>query len=117
MPDTPPKRKEQEEQVLQKIYLEHTQSAQELTEIMTSVQGMLELRHVQAVPRDNAILVRDTPAKVLLASRLIRDSDRGRAEVVVQISGLQVRRDPARSLRIQPTTTSPLTFNPPIPPA
>jgi len=112
MPDTPPKRKEQEEQVLQKIYLEHTQSAQELTEIMTGVQGMLELRHVQAVPRDNAILVRDTPAKVLLATRLIRDSDRGRAEVVVQISVLQVRRDRARSLGIQPSTSATINFNP-----
>jgi general secretion pathway protein D len=115
MPDTPQKRKEQEEQILQKIYLEHTQTAQELTEILTSVQGMLELRHVQALPRENAILVRDTPAKVQLASRLIRDSDRGRAEVVVQISVLQVRRDKARSLGIQPTTSATVKFDPALP--
>jgi len=115
LPDTPGKRKEQEEQVLQKIYLQHTQTPQELTEIMTSLQQMLELRHVQAVPRDNAILIRDTPAKIRLASRLIRDSDRGRPEVVVQISVLQVRRDRARSLGIQPSTTAVLSFNPASP--
>ena len=79
---------------------------------MTSLQQMLELRHVQAVPRDNAILIRDTPSKIRLASRLIRDSDRGRPEVVVQISVLQVRRDRARSLGIQPSTTAVLSFNP-----
>src|ERR1700704_1223282 len=62
LPDTPGKRKEQEELVLQKIYLQHPQTPQELTEIMTSLQQMLELRHVQAAPRDNAILIRDTPA-------------------------------------------------------
>ncbi|HEX3094693.1 MAG TPA: hypothetical protein VHW72_18795, partial [Candidatus Angelobacter sp.] len=112
LPDTPGKRKEQEEQVLQKIYLQHTQSPQELTDIMTSLQQMLELRHVQAVPRDNAILIRDTPAKIRLAARLIRDSDRGRPEVVVQISVLQVRRDRARSLGIQPSSTAVLAFNP-----
>jgi general secretion pathway protein D len=115
LPDTPGKRKEQEEQVLQKIYLQHTQTPQELTEIMTSLQQMLELRHVQAVPRDNAILIRDTPAKIRLASRLIRDSDRGRPEVVVQISVLQVRRDRARSLGIQPSSTAVLAFNPASP--
>ncbi|MBZ5520863.1 MAG: hypothetical protein LAP21_01260 [Acidobacteriia bacterium] len=115
MPDTPQKRKEQEEQILQKIYLEHTQTPQELTEILTSVQAMLELRHVQALPRENAILVRDTPAKVQLASRLIRDSDRGRPEVVVQISVLQVRRDRARSLGIQPSTSATVSFAPGVP--
>jgi general secretion pathway protein D len=115
LPDTPGKRKEQEEQVLQKIYLQHTQTPQEITEIMTSLQQMLELRHVQAIPRDNAILIRDTPAKIRLASRLIHDSDRGRPEVVVQISVLQVRRDRARSLGIQPSSTAVLAFNPAIP--
>ncbi len=115
LPDTQGKRKEQEEQVLQKIYLQHTQTAQEITEIATGLQQMLELRHVQAVPRDNAILVRDTPAKVLLAARLVRDSDRGKAEVVVQISVLQVRRDRARSLGIQPGGRTTLSFVPTTP--
>jgi general secretion pathway protein D len=112
VPDTPGKRKEQEEQVLKKIYLQHTQSPQEITEITTSLQQMLELRHVQAVPRDNAILIRDTPAKILLANRLIQDSDRGKPEVVIQISVLQVRRDRARSLGIQPGGRTAITFNP-----
>jgi general secretion pathway protein D len=112
LPDTPGKRKEQEEQVLKKIYLQHTQTPQEITEITTGLQQMLELRHVQAVPRDNAILIRDTPAKILLATRLIADSDRGKPEVVIQISVLQVRRDRARSLGIQPGGRTTLTFNP-----
>lgn len=115
LPDTQGKRKEQEEQVLQKIYLQHTQTAQEITEIATGLQQMLELRHVQPVPRDNAILIRDTPAKVLLATKLVRDSDRGKAEVVVQISVLQVRRDRARSLGIQPGSRTTLNFNPATP--
>ncbi|HEV8493549.1 MAG TPA: cohesin domain-containing protein [Candidatus Angelobacter sp.] len=115
LPDTPGKRKEQEEQVLKKIYLQHTQSAQEITDITTGLQQMLELRHVQALPRDNAILIRDTPAKILLASKLIQDSDRGKAEMVIQISVLQVRRDRARSLGIQPAGQTTLAFNPLIP--
>jgi general secretion pathway protein D len=115
LPDNAGKRRQEEEQVLKKIYLQHTQSAQELTELTASVQAMLELRHVQAVPRDNAILIRDTPDKILLATRLIEDSDRGRAEVVVQISILQVRRDRARSLGIQPGGSTTLSFVP-VPP-
>jgi general secretion pathway protein D len=115
LPDNSAKRRQEEEQILKKIYLEHTQTPQELTEIATGVQQMLELRHVQPVARDNAILIRDTPDKILLASRLIQDSDRGRAEVVVQISVLQVRRDRARSLGIQPGGTTTLAFAPPTP--
>ena len=115
LPDTAGKRRQEEEQVLKKIYLQHTQSPQELTEITTSLQQMLELRHVQAVLRDNAILIRDTPDKILLAERLIRDTDRGRPEVVVQISVLQVRRDRARSLGIQPGSSTTLSFAPSSP--
>jgi general secretion pathway protein D len=115
LPDTAAKRKEEEEQVLQKIYLHHAQTPQELTEMATSLQQMLELRHVQPVARDNAILIRDTPEKILLASRLIADSDRGRPEVVVQISVLQARRDRARSLGIQPGSSTTLTFAPASP--
>ena len=113
LPDTAAKRKQEEEQVLQKIYLHHAQTPQELTEMSTSLQQMLELRHVQPVARDNAILIRDTPDKILLASRLIQDSDRGRPEVVVQISVLQARRDRARSLGIQPGSSTTLAFAPP----
>jgi len=112
LPDTSAKRRQEEEQVLKKIYLHHAQTQQELTDITTGLQQMLELHHVQAVPRDNAIIIRDTPAKVLLASRLIQDSDRGRPEVVVQISVLQARRDRARSLGIQPGSSTSLVFAP-----
>jgi general secretion pathway protein D len=112
LPDTSAKRKQEEEQVLKKIYLQHAQTPQELTDITTGLQQMLELHHVQALPRDNAILIRDTPAKVLLASELIGDSDRGKSEVVVQISVLQARRDRARSLGIQPGSSTTLAFAP-----
>jgi general secretion pathway protein D len=112
LPDTSAKRRQEEEQVLKKVYLQHAQTPQELTEITTGLQQMLELRHVQALPRDNAILIRDTPDKILLASRLIEDSDRGRPEVVVQISVLQARRDRARSLGIEPGSSASLAFAP-----
>ncbi|MGE5321923.1 MAG: cohesin domain-containing protein [Actinomycetota bacterium] len=115
LPDTSAKRRQEEEQILKKIYLRHAQTPQELTEITTGLQQMLEIRHVQALPRDNAIVIRDTPDKVLLASRLIQDSDRGRPEVVVQISVLQARRDRARSLGIQPGSASALAFAPATP--
>src|SRR5262249_30681408 len=57
--------------------------------------------------------------KIVLASKLIHDSDRGKAEVVVQISVLQVRRDRARSLGIQPGGRTTIAFNPvsPLAPA
>jgi len=112
IPDQPQKRKDYEEQVVRTFYLSNTLLPQDLTEIVTGLRQLLDLRRVQQVNSQNAIIVRDTPDKLHLAEKLIHDIDKAKPEVVVQVAVLQARRDRLRDLGIQPDTTATLAFTP-----
>jgi general secretion pathway protein D len=111
-PDQAQKRREYEEEVVKTFYLHNTVQPQELTEIVTSIRQLLDLRRVQQINSQNAIVVRDTPDRVLLAQRIIDSIDKAKPEVVVQVAILQARRDRLRNLGIQPGTTAQLAFTP-----
>ncbi len=105
IPDTPQKRRDYEEQVVRTFYLANTLTANELTEVVTALRNLLDMRKIQQNNAMNAIVVRDTPDKVAVAEKVIRDMDKARPEVMVQVSVLQARRDRLRDLGIQPDTS------------
>ncbi len=112
-PDQAQKRRDYEEEVVRTIYLKNTILPQDLTEIVNGLRQLLDLRRVQQFNAQNAIIVRDTPDKVMLAEKIVNDIDKPKAEVVVQFSVLQARRDRIRDLGINPGTSVSLTFTPP----
>ena len=59
----------------------------------------------------NAIVIRDTPDKVMLAGKIIDDVDRARPEVIVQAEVLVANRDRMRDLGITPGTSITLAPN------
>src|SRR5713226_1348364 len=130
-PDQPQKRRDYEEQVIKTFYLSNTVQPQDLTEIVTGLRQLLDLKRIQQLNSQNAIIVRDTPDKLLLAGKMINDIDKAKPEVVVQVEVLQARTDRLRDLGVLPgqqatvafapngttttsggtTTTNPLTLN------
>ena len=72
VPDQPQKRKDYEEEVVKTFYLQNTVLPQELTEIVTSIRQLLDLRRVQQINAQNAIVIRDTPDRVMLAGKNYR---------------------------------------------
>jgi general secretion pathway protein D len=112
VPDQPQKRKEYEEEIVKTFYLRNTVLPQELTEIVTSIRQLLDLRRVQQINSQNAIVIRDTPDRVMLAQKIIDDIDKAKPEVVIQIAVLQARRDRLRNMGIQPGTSATLAFTP-----
>jgi general secretion pathway protein D len=112
-PDQAQKRRDYEEEVVRTIYLKNTILPQDLTEIINALRQLLDLRRVQQINSQNAIIVRDTPDKVMLAEKIINDIDKPKSEVVIQFSVLQARRDRVRNLGINPGTTASMTFSPP----
>lgn len=110
--DQQQKRKDLEDNVVRTFYLNNTIQAQDLTEIVNSLRQILDLRKIQQVNAQNAIVIRDTPDKVLLAEKIIKDIDRAKPEVVVQVSVLQARRDRMRDLGITPGSSAVLAFTP-----
>jgi general secretion pathway protein D len=112
-PDQAQKRRDYEEEVVRTIYLKNTILPQDLTEIVNGLRQLLDLRRVQQFNAQNAIILRDTPDKVMLAEKIVNDIDKPKAEVVIQFSVLQARRDRLRDLGINPGTSASLAFTPP----
>ncbi len=110
VPDQPQKRKDYEEEVVKTFYLRNTVLPQELTEIVTSIRQLLDLRRVQQINAQNAIVIRDTPDRVLLAGKIIDDIDKAKPEVVIQVAVMEARRDRMRNIGITPPTSISATF-------
>lgn len=112
IPDQPQKRRDFDDQVIQTFYLSNVVQPQDLTEIVTGLRQLLELKRIQQLNSQSAIVIRDTPAKLAAAQKLIEDADRAKPEVVLQVEVLQARTDLTRKLGINPGTSASLAFNP-----
>src|SRR4029077_12755871 len=91
IPDQPQKRRDYEEQVVRTFYISNTVQPQDLTEIVTGLRQLLDLKRLSQVNSQNAIIVRDTPDKLMLAEKMIRDIDKAKPEVLVQVEVLEAR--------------------------
>jgi general secretion pathway protein D len=106
IPDQPQKRRDYEEQVVRTFYLSNTVQPQDLTEIVTGLRQLLDLKRIQQLNAQNAIIVRDTPDKLAIAEKMIKDIDKAKPEVVIQVQVVEARVDKARNLGISPGTTA-----------
>jgi general secretion pathway protein D len=116
-PDQAQKRRDYEEEIVRTIYLKNTILPQDITEIVNGLRQLLDLRRVQQFNAQNAIIVRDTPDKVMLAEKIVQDIDKPKSEVVIQFAVLQTSRTRMRDLGITPGTSVGLAFSPPCNPA
>jgi len=112
-PDQPQKRRDYEEQVMRTFYLSNTVQPQELTEVVTGLRQLLDLKRIQQLNARNAIVIRATPGQLALAEKFIQDVDTAQPEVVVQVSVLEARVDKMRNLGILPGQTASLSIVPP----
>src|SRR5258707_6382452 len=112
IPDQPQKCRDYEEQVVKTFYISKTIQPQDLTEIVTGLRQLLDLKRLQQLNSQNAIIIRDTPDKLLLAEKLIRDIDKAKPEVVVQVEVVEARTDRLRDLGILPGQKATIAINP-----
>jgi general secretion pathway protein D len=113
IPDQPQKRRDYEEQVVRTFYLSNTVQAQDITEIVTGLRQLLDLKRIQALNSQNAIIVRDTPDKLAIAEKMIRDIDKAKPEVVIQVQVLEARVDRIRNLGVSPGQSASISVVPP----
>jgi general secretion pathway protein D len=110
--DQAQKRRDYEEQMVRTFYLSNVTQPQDLTEVVTGLRQLLDLKRIQQVNSQNAIIIRDTQDKLLLAEKLINDIDKAKPEVVIQVEVLQARLDRLRDLGILPGQNTTLSFTP-----
>jgi general secretion pathway protein D len=102
VPDQPQKRRDYEEEVVKTFYLGNTVQPQDITEIVTGLRQLLDMKRLQQLNSQNAIIARDTPDKLALAEKMIRDIDKAKPEVLIQVEVVQARTDRMRALGILP---------------
>ena len=104
------KHKDYDEQLVETFYLSNTIQSQDLTEIANGLRQVLNLTKVQQLNSQNAIIVRDTPDKLAIARRLLKDIDKAKPEVVVEIEVLSANTDRLRDLGILPGQSASVNF-------
>jgi general secretion pathway protein D len=112
IPDSTQKRRDYDEQVVRTFYLGNVAIAQDLTEVTTGLRQLLDLKRIQQVNAQNAIIVRDTPDKLALIDKIIRDIDKAKPEVIIQVEVLEARTDLLKNLGILPPQNTTVTLNP-----
>jgi general secretion pathway protein D len=103
------KRRDYEEEIVRTFYIKNSIQPQDLTDLVTSLRALLDLKRVQQMNSINAIVIRDTPDKVMLAGKIIDDVDRARPEVIVQVAVMTANRDRMRDLGITLPTSETLS--------
>ncbi len=111
-PDQATKRKENEEEVLKTFYLSNTVTPQDLTEIVTGLRSLFDLKRVQQLNSQNAIIIRATPDVLTLIGKVIDDIDKAKPEVVIQVEVLEARTDRLRTLGVLPGQSASIAINP-----
>jgi general secretion pathway protein D len=106
VPDTPTNRRDYEEEVLKTIYLSSPLAAADRTAITTALKQVLGLQRIVDNPDSNAIIIRDTPAKVAAAEKMIRDLDQNKAEILIDVAVVEADRSRVRDLGLTPATVS-----------
>jgi general secretion pathway protein D len=88
VPDTPAKRREYEEEVLQTFYLSNA----DLKEAMDLLRLVVDLRRIAPTNATNALTIKDTPERLAAAGRVLSAIDKARPEVLIDVELLEVDR-------------------------
>jgi len=104
--DTPNNRRDYEDEVVKTIYLSNPLAAADRTAITTALKQVLGMQRIMDNPDSNAIVVRDTPSKVAAAEALVRDLDRAKAEILIEIEIVEADSDRIRDFGLTPATVS-----------
>jgi general secretion pathway protein D len=103
--DNPAKRKELEQNVIKTFYLSNLSQPTELQDVVNAMRTILEVSRIQQLPSQGAIVVRGTPDQVALAQKLVDDLDKAKPEVLIEVEVMQISRDKAHTLGINPPTS------------
>jgi len=112
-PDNQTKRRDYDELVLKTIYLSNSVTSTEITEAITALRTLLNMRYIAQSTSMNAIIVRDTADRIAIAEKIIQDIDKAKPEVVVEVAVLEVDRSLLRQLGILPPPGTTLAYRTP----
>jgi Flp pilus assembly secretin CpaC len=106
--DTQEKRRQYAAEAKQSFLLPDSVAAEEMTELSRVLKEMTGSTRVQLDAQSRTITMRDTPERLALAGELIRQAEKTRGEVLLEIEILEVDRNKARDLGLLPPSSAEL---------
>jgi general secretion pathway protein D len=100
VPDTPAKRREYEEEIVQTFYLSNA----DLKETIDILRIVVDARRIAPLTATNAITIKDTPERIAAAGRIISAIDKARPEVIIDVELLEVDRTRLKEYGLQIAT-------------
>jgi general secretion pathway protein D len=113
--DNTTKRRDYEEQVMKVFYLTNVTTPQELQEIVTAVRSVADIQRLFVYNAQRAIIARGEADRIALAEKIIRDLDKPKSEVVIDILVMQASTTITKNLSAAITPNGlnlPITFAP-----
>src|SRR5262249_19623670 len=102
IPDTPAKRREYEEEVVQTFYLSNA----DLKETMDLLRLVLDARRISPITGTNALTIKDTPDRIAAAGRVLSAIDKARPEGLIDVELLEVDRTQLQEYGLQIASNS-----------
>ena len=111
--DTPEKRREYDLQAEQTFPLSSAISSEDATEVMRILRDITASPHIDLDTHTHSITMRDTPEHLALTGALIQQIERARGELMLEIELLEVDKNTARKLGVEPPSSYRLIALPP----
>src|SRR5712691_4029425 len=105
-PDTLEKRRQYGLQAEQTFALPSSVAPEEMTELLRVLREITGAMHIDLDAHSRTITMRDAPERLALAKELIRQVDRARGELMLEIELLEVDRNKAQQLGITPPSST-----------
>jgi general secretion pathway protein D len=93
------------QQAVQIFYLKNVAQQNDLNDVQTALRNLLPNAKLYGVVSQNAIMMRGSPDELMLAKAIVAGLDRPKAEVLVDITVMEVSRDKVREIGISPPTS------------
>jgi general secretion pathway protein D len=97
VPDTPAKRREYEEEIVQTFYLSNA----DLKETIDILRIVVDARRIAPLTATNAITIKDTAERIAAAGRIISAIDKARPEVIIDVELLEIDRTRLKEYGLQ----------------
>jgi general secretion pathway protein D len=109
-PENQQKRRDYDDLILKTVYLSNSITSTEITEAITALRTLLNMRYLAQSSAMNAIIMRDTADRIAIAEKIIEDLDKAKPEILVDATVLEVDRNTLRQLGILPPQGTTLAF-------
>ena len=87
-PDTRQKRQEYDDQVIRTFFLSNADTKT----VVTVLRSLLQSRQIAENSDLNSVTIKDTPAKIAIAERIINANDKSKGEVIIDVELIEINR-------------------------